>query len=215
MVPPSNLPELRSTLGVFVQSSRFIPRYSHIVAPLTALTRSAHGKPVPFVWDTAQQTAFDQVRNLLLDGIHLSPADYRLQILWPQPIQRPAPRNSIHRYGPLRIKHDRPTCPTPSLTTMPAVYTLPGGLSAGLRRIGNAPPSTSKPTRSCGASPSLASTPSRPPTPYTPTAITYLLSGCGNATKAPFQLSPSSNCPTYHGCTVTSPDPSKYPLRWT
>jgi hypothetical protein len=77
MVPPTNLPELRSTLGVFVQSSRFIPFYSHIVAPLTALTRSAHGKPVPFVWEAAQQKAFDHVRNLLLDGNHLSPSDYR------------------------------------------------------------------------------------------------------------------------------------------
>jgi hypothetical protein len=36
MVPPTNLPELQSTLSLFVQSSRFIPRYSHIVTPLTA-----------------------------------------------------------------------------------------------------------------------------------------------------------------------------------
>jgi hypothetical protein len=78
MVPPSNLHELRSTLGLFVQSSRFIPRYAHIVQPLTALTRTDKGKPVPFTWTDAQQHAFDHVRNLLLEGIHLSPADYRL-----------------------------------------------------------------------------------------------------------------------------------------
>jgi hypothetical protein len=78
MVPPTNLPELRSTLGVFVQSARFIPQYAHIVAPLTALTRSHQGKPVPFLWEEAQQTAYDHIRNLLLDGIHLSPPDYRL-----------------------------------------------------------------------------------------------------------------------------------------
>jgi hypothetical protein len=78
MVPPSNLPELRSTLGVFVQSARFIPRYAHIVAPLTALTRSAAGKPVPYIWDDKTQSAYDEIRNLLLDGIHLSPPDYRL-----------------------------------------------------------------------------------------------------------------------------------------
>jgi hypothetical protein len=120
MVPPTNLPELRSTLGVFVQSSRFIPRYSHIVAPLTALTRSAHGKPVPFVWDTAQQTAFDHVRNLLLDGIHLSPADYRLPFHGcgdasndgksfglNQYNDLPAARDSIHCDSPLRFQHDR------------------------------------------------------------------------------------------------------------
>jgi hypothetical protein len=78
MVPPSNLPELRSTLGVFVQSARFIPRYAHIVAPLTALTRSSAGKPVPYIWDDQTQAAYDEVQNLLLDGIHLSPPDYRL-----------------------------------------------------------------------------------------------------------------------------------------
>jgi hypothetical protein len=44
MVPPCNLPELRKTLCVFVQSSRFIPNYAHVVRPLTALTRSEQGK---------------------------------------------------------------------------------------------------------------------------------------------------------------------------
>jgi hypothetical protein len=78
MVPPSNVPELRKTLGVFVQSSRFIPNYAHVVRPLTALTRSANGKPVAFTWTKEQQDSFDHIRNLLLDGIHLAPPDYRL-----------------------------------------------------------------------------------------------------------------------------------------
>jgi hypothetical protein len=78
MIPPTNLPELCSTLGVFVQSVRFIPRYAHIVAPLTALTRSSAGKLVPYLWDNNTQAAYDEIRNLLLDGIHLSPPDYRL-----------------------------------------------------------------------------------------------------------------------------------------
>ncbi len=78
MVPPANLLELRSTLGVFVQSSWFIPKYGHIVAPLCALTRCEKGKPVPYVWDDKTQQAYDTVRNLLLDGIHLSPPYYRL-----------------------------------------------------------------------------------------------------------------------------------------
>ena len=34
MVPPTNFSELRSTLGVFVQSARFIPRYARIAARL-------------------------------------------------------------------------------------------------------------------------------------------------------------------------------------
>ncbi len=78
MVPPSNLHELRSTLGLFVQSSRFITRYAHIVQPLTALTRTDQGKPVPFTWTDAQQHAFDHICNLLREWIHLPPADYRL-----------------------------------------------------------------------------------------------------------------------------------------
>jgi transposase InsO family protein len=78
MVPPTTVPELRMTLGVFVQSSRFIPNYAHIVRPLTELTRSVAGKPVPFIWTQERQQSFDHVRNLLLDGIHLAPPDYRL-----------------------------------------------------------------------------------------------------------------------------------------
>jgi hypothetical protein len=80
MVPPCNVPELRKTLGVFVQSSRFIPNYAHIVRPLTALTRSENGKPVAFTWTKEQQHSFDHIRNLLLDGIHLAPPDYHLPI---------------------------------------------------------------------------------------------------------------------------------------
>jgi hypothetical protein len=78
MVPPANVPELRKTLGVFVQSSRFIPHYAHVVRPLTELTSSENGKPVPFTWTQERQNSFDHVRNLLLDGIHLAPPDYCL-----------------------------------------------------------------------------------------------------------------------------------------
>jgi hypothetical protein len=71
----SNLPELRSTLGVFVQSFRFIHRYAHIVAPLTALTRSDKGKPMCGM--TTRSPLMTQFATFL-DGIHLSPPDYRL-----------------------------------------------------------------------------------------------------------------------------------------
>ncbi len=78
MVPPTKLPELRMTLGVFVQSSRFIPRYAHVVRPLTELTRCEKGQPVPYLWTPERQESYDHIRNLLLDGIHLAPPDYRL-----------------------------------------------------------------------------------------------------------------------------------------
>jgi hypothetical protein len=79
MVPPTNLHELRSALGVFVQSSRFIPNYAYIIQPLTHLMRSSNGKPVPFIWTVdQQQQAYHKIRNLLLDCIHLCPANYIL-----------------------------------------------------------------------------------------------------------------------------------------
>jgi hypothetical protein len=77
MVTPTNLHVLRSTLGVFVQSNRFIPNYGHITQALTHLTRSSNAKPVPFIWAADQQHAYDKIRNLLLDSIHLCPANYR------------------------------------------------------------------------------------------------------------------------------------------
>ncbi len=73
MVHPTNVSEVRKTLGVFVQSARFIPNYAHIVRPLTELTRSENGKPVAFTWTEERQQSYDNIRNLLLDGIHLAP----------------------------------------------------------------------------------------------------------------------------------------------
>ena len=99
-----------------------------------------------------------------------------------------------------------PTVSTPSLITTPAAYTLPGGLSAGLMLIGNALPSTSKPTHFSGVWPSLAFTPSRPHTHSMPTATIYLSNGSENVTKAPSQPSLSSNCLICRGYTHISPD---------
>ena len=85
MVPPTNLSELRHVLGVFVQSKDYIPienkrGYAQIVKPLTKLTGSSNGQPVPFHWTPQCQEAFDKIRNYLLDGVHLSPADNRLPL---------------------------------------------------------------------------------------------------------------------------------------
>jgi hypothetical protein len=81
MVPPTDISEVRHVLGVFVQSKDYIPEYAHIVAPITALTRNGTDKkPVPFLWTVTHQHAFDTIRNTLLDGVHLSPPDYRLPL---------------------------------------------------------------------------------------------------------------------------------------
>ena len=101
MVPPTNLHELRSTLGVFVQSSRFIPNYAHITQPLTHLTRSSNGKPVPFLWTAAQQQAYDKIRDLLLDGVHLCPANYLLPFNCGGDASNDGKAFGIHQYSDL------------------------------------------------------------------------------------------------------------------
>jgi hypothetical protein len=53
--PPSNLKDVRVFLGFANFYHRFIRNYSHIVQPLTFLTR----KGVPFAWSMEQQKAFD------------------------------------------------------------------------------------------------------------------------------------------------------------
>ncbi len=101
MVPPTNLHELRSTLGVFVQSSHFIPNYAHITQPLTHLTRSSNGKPVPFLWTAAQQQAYAKIRDLLLDGVHLCPANYLLSFHCGGDASNDGKAFGIHQYSNL------------------------------------------------------------------------------------------------------------------
>ena len=72
MVPPSNTSELRSVLGVFQQSRKYIDKYAHIVKPLTRMT----GSTVAFQWDEKHQRAYDNIRDRLLNGVHLSAPDY-------------------------------------------------------------------------------------------------------------------------------------------
>jgi hypothetical protein len=55
MAEPANLPELRHTLGVFVQSKGYVDEHAMIVEPLHALTRHGANKlPVPCVWGPVQ-----------------------------------------------------------------------------------------------------------------------------------------------------------------
>ena len=82
MVPLTNLSELRHILGVFLQSKDDIPivdkcGYGQIAKFLTALTSSRNGQPIPFDWMPECQSAFDTIRNYLLDVVHLAPVYYR------------------------------------------------------------------------------------------------------------------------------------------
>ena len=72
LVPPSDVSELRRVLGIFVQSRKYIHNYAHIVKPMTRMT----GGKLKFQWGQQQQAAFDNVRDRLLAGVHLSAPDY-------------------------------------------------------------------------------------------------------------------------------------------
>src|SRR6202451_3780247 len=60
--PPKTLRQVRSFLGFGNFYRRFIPKYSHIVKPLTELTKKDH----PFTWTTACQDAFDGLKGIFL-----------------------------------------------------------------------------------------------------------------------------------------------------
>jgi hypothetical protein len=131
MVPPTNLPELRMTLGVFVQSSRFIPQYAHVVRPLTELTRSEKGQPVPFIWTPERQHSYDHIRNLLLDGIHLAPPDYRLPFHSGGDASNDGKSYGIHQFCDLprgtqfTVTAHSPTETTVRLTDSDTLHTIP------------------------------------------------------------------------------------------
>jgi len=60
---PTNVKEVQSFLGFANFYRRFIANYSRITAPLTALTT----KETPFVWDKAQQGAFEELKQRFTD----------------------------------------------------------------------------------------------------------------------------------------------------
>ncbi len=132
MVPPTNLHELRSILSVFVQSSRFIPNYAHIAQALTHLTRSSNGKPVPFVWTADQQQAYDKIKVLLLlDGVHLCPANYLLPFHCGGDASNDGKTFGIHQYSdlpsgtPLTVTAHSASETTVLLTATNTTHTIP------------------------------------------------------------------------------------------
>jgi hypothetical protein len=73
LVPPKDISELRRVLGLFVVSRKYVKNFAHRTKVLTDLLR---GKQPVFKWEAVHQTAFDDMRELLLSGIHLAAADY-------------------------------------------------------------------------------------------------------------------------------------------
>ena len=58
---PTDKKSIERLLGCVKYLSRFLPNLAETVAPLRKLTE----KEVPFYWESQQQTAFDQVKQLL------------------------------------------------------------------------------------------------------------------------------------------------------
>jgi hypothetical protein len=75
LVPPADIHELRRVLGLFVVSRKYVKDFAVKTKPLTDILK---GKPPTFFWASAQQEAFDFIREKLLSGIHLAAPDFTL-----------------------------------------------------------------------------------------------------------------------------------------
>ena len=58
----TNLTELCAALGLFSYYRKFIKDFSRIARPMNALLK----KDIPYIWTEKQQTAFDQLRQMLV-----------------------------------------------------------------------------------------------------------------------------------------------------
>src|SRR3989440_12749140 len=68
----TNLTELHAALGLFSYYRKFIKDFSRIARPMNALLK----KDIPYVWTEKQQTAFDQLRQMLVQALVLSYPDF-------------------------------------------------------------------------------------------------------------------------------------------
>jgi hypothetical protein len=75
LVAPADIHELRRVLGLFVVSRKYLQNYALISRPLTEVLK---GKPPTFRWGPEQQSAFDLIRDRLLQGVHLAAPDFSL-----------------------------------------------------------------------------------------------------------------------------------------
>jgi hypothetical protein len=66
---PANLTELRAFTGLAGYYRRFIAGFSHVAKPLSDLT----SKDAPFIWTSAQQTAFETLKKRLVEYPILAP----------------------------------------------------------------------------------------------------------------------------------------------
>ncbi|XP_046802727.1 uncharacterized protein K02A2.6-like [Lucilia cuprina] len=66
--PPSDIKELEAFMGKVNYYHSFVPNFSNLAAPINMLRR----KGVPFKWGTAQQQAFNQLKNHIVNATQLA-----------------------------------------------------------------------------------------------------------------------------------------------
>ena len=72
LAPCRNVPEVRSFLGLATYYCKFLPHFSHVKAPLTQLTK----KNVPWRWTAVEQSAFEEIKQLLVSATVLRNPDW-------------------------------------------------------------------------------------------------------------------------------------------
>uniref|UniRef100_A0A7M5XNH5 Endonuclease n=1 Tax=Clytia hemisphaerica TaxID=252671 RepID=A0A7M5XNH5_9CNID len=65
LLPPTNIKELRSFLGMITYCSKFLPNFATVTEPLRNLLKK---KDVPWEWTSVHQSTFDSLKELLLDS---------------------------------------------------------------------------------------------------------------------------------------------------
>ncbi len=73
---PTNLQQVRSFLGLAGFYRRFVKDFSTIASPLHALSK----KKAPFVWGPLQDTAFNELKNLLTHAPVLALSNFAKKI---------------------------------------------------------------------------------------------------------------------------------------
>ena len=69
---PTDVRSTQSFIGLCSYYRKFIRNFAEIARPITSLTKTS----VPFVWDTDQETSFQQLKQALVDTTVLAHPDY-------------------------------------------------------------------------------------------------------------------------------------------
>jgi hypothetical protein len=72
VAPPRNVKQVRSFVGMLNHYKAMIPCCSHLLTPLTALTK----KNIKFEWTKEHQQAFDSLKNSLARKVVLAYPDF-------------------------------------------------------------------------------------------------------------------------------------------